>query len=430
MLRRPDTKVKDGNTVPEGNRNSRLSSLAGGMRRQDATMDSILAALHAENANRCNPPLPDDELRKIAESVAHYEPSPDKPIDFAPMTLSELMERDLSIEYLIEHILAARQPILFAGPVKSLKTSLLLDLLLSLATGTPFLNRLEVVRKFTVGVFTGESGLPTIRDTLYRIARRRRNVDLATIDNLIVSDRIPRLSKENHLDAIRQIICERKLELLAVDPAYLALDGSEASNVMSFGQQLHCVSELCQKHGVALLLCHHTKKGSGSDCLPLQLTDIAWAGFAEHCRQWILVNHRQRYEPGSGLHHLWLTIGGSAGQGGRWAVDVNEGHLTDPGGRRWKVTVATPDEAMLAAANKRTEQDTEKIIQAMTALQKSRPEGNSKTSIRDKSKLKGQRFTDALDLLLENGKIVECLIQVSNQKTPRAGYKLAENDED
>ena len=139
--------MKDGNTVPEGNRNSTLSSLAGGMRRQGATMKSILTALYTENKDCCNPPLPEDELRKIADSVAHYEPSPDKPIDFAPMTVADLMETEISVEYLIQWFLAARQPILLAGPVKSLKTSVLFDLALSLATRTPFLNHFDVERR-------------------------------------------------------------------------------------------------------------------------------------------------------------------------------------------------------------------------------------------------------------------------------------------
>ncbi|MFN9040615.1 MAG: AAA family ATPase, partial [Planctomyces sp.] len=51
---------------------------------------------------------------------------------------------DLNQEYWIEGILAAGQPQLWAGPSKSLKTSLLVDQCLSLAAGVPFLGQYTV----------------------------------------------------------------------------------------------------------------------------------------------------------------------------------------------------------------------------------------------------------------------------------------------
>ena len=70
------------------------------------------------------------------------------------MTLAELVERDVNVEYLVEDLIVAQQPILLAGPVKSLKTSLMLDLSLALATGVPFLGTFRVLRKIAVAVLT------------------------------------------------------------------------------------------------------------------------------------------------------------------------------------------------------------------------------------------------------------------------------------
>ena len=61
--------------IVEGGRNATLTSLAGSMRRRGASEESILAALETENAARCVPPLPDDEVRQIAASVAQYAPT-------------------------------------------------------------------------------------------------------------------------------------------------------------------------------------------------------------------------------------------------------------------------------------------------------------------------------------------------------------------
>ena len=51
-----------------------LASLAGTMRHRGMGQEAILAALGEEN-KRCQPPLPDDEVRQIAASVSRYAPT-------------------------------------------------------------------------------------------------------------------------------------------------------------------------------------------------------------------------------------------------------------------------------------------------------------------------------------------------------------------
>ena len=68
----------DGGPILEGERDKRLASLSGAMRRQGATGAEILTALEAING-RCVPPLPQAQLEKIANSIARYpagQPSP------------------------------------------------------------------------------------------------------------------------------------------------------------------------------------------------------------------------------------------------------------------------------------------------------------------------------------------------------------------
>lgn len=66
----------DGNCarIPQGERNATLASLAGTMRKRGMTAGAIEAALLAENAARCDPPLPEAEVRAIARSIARYSP--------------------------------------------------------------------------------------------------------------------------------------------------------------------------------------------------------------------------------------------------------------------------------------------------------------------------------------------------------------------
>lgn len=76
---RPAPATPVGDTIPEGSRNATLASLAGTMRRRGLSPDAIAAALLTENATRCRPPLDDDEVRRIAESVGRYPPATASP---------------------------------------------------------------------------------------------------------------------------------------------------------------------------------------------------------------------------------------------------------------------------------------------------------------------------------------------------------------
>ncbi|PYR33175.1 MAG: hypothetical protein DMF90_21760, partial [Acidobacteria bacterium] len=63
----------DGQKILKGNRNARLTSLAGTMRRRGMGEAAIAAALLETNAAQCDPPLDEAEIRRIAASVARYE---------------------------------------------------------------------------------------------------------------------------------------------------------------------------------------------------------------------------------------------------------------------------------------------------------------------------------------------------------------------
>lgn len=67
-----------GDSIPDGQRDDTLTSLAGSMRRRGMGVEEIYAALLVTNENRCDPPLPTDDVRKIAESVSRYAPAPDR----------------------------------------------------------------------------------------------------------------------------------------------------------------------------------------------------------------------------------------------------------------------------------------------------------------------------------------------------------------
>jgi len=66
-----------GEQIPTGKRNQELTSIAGSMRRRGMGEAEIFAALSVTNERRCDPPLEEDEVRKIAASISRYEPAGD-----------------------------------------------------------------------------------------------------------------------------------------------------------------------------------------------------------------------------------------------------------------------------------------------------------------------------------------------------------------
>lgn len=60
--------------IKEGERNVWLASAAGTMRRRGFSGDAIYAAIAIENRRRCDPPMDDREVRRIANSIERYSP--------------------------------------------------------------------------------------------------------------------------------------------------------------------------------------------------------------------------------------------------------------------------------------------------------------------------------------------------------------------
>jgi putative DNA primase/helicase len=72
--RRASREDLGGEAIPNGSRNTTLTSIGGGLRRQGLDEAAIRAALLGVNTAKCKPPLPEAEVAKIAASMAQYEP--------------------------------------------------------------------------------------------------------------------------------------------------------------------------------------------------------------------------------------------------------------------------------------------------------------------------------------------------------------------
>lgn len=430
------------NEIPSGQRNATLAKLAGTMRRVGMSQGEIQAALLRANGDRCRPPLDPREVYRIAESVGRYEPdqisvalvenhweqmlgSPTPGgLQFTAITSRELATTTYNLEYLVEGVLVRGQPTVIAGPKKTLKTNISIDLALALGQGGLFLGRFNVPAAVKVGVMSGESGAATIQETARRIAWAK-NWALEYFEGVVWSFDVPQLNIPTHIAALRRFILDHELEVLILDPTYLMMLGlgQDAGNLFVVGSYLKSIGDLAQETGCTPILCHHLKKSINEPFEPAELENIAWAGFQEFVRQWILLNRRVRYDPDQGGHHeLWMSVGGSAGHSGLWGLNIDEGTRQEDGGRHWEVEVISAAGAYAQraeVADERTEE--RKQHQQQTRDEKQReailnalrlyPDGETPRVIREMAALSGAVATRHLSMLIAEGLVEECLVK-------------------
>ncbi len=253
-------------------------------------------------------------------------------------SMADLCQESTEPNWLVERVLAADQPMVIGGPHKTLKTSMVLDLAVSLATGTKFLNTFGVPRACKVAVFSGESGGQTISETLQRICRSKGEEPKEC--DVLCGLTLPRLGSVADRKELRHLLRDNGIELLVVDPLYLCMGGDRpvsVSNLYEVGPVLARFTDTCRRAGATPVLVHHTTKPASAKRTAMTLNDLAFAGIAEFARQWLLVGRAAEYRPGSGVHDLALSVGGSAGHSSGWSVRVDEGR--DAGTRRWAVRV-------------------------------------------------------------------------------------------
>jgi hypothetical protein len=269
-------------TIIEGARNGTLTQYAGAMRRRGIEPDAIFAALRVMNEKRCRPPLPEGELRKIAQSVGRYTPG--APLERTP---SHLVTKHLS-EYTPESVVwlwSNRVPVgkvsVLAGDAGEGKSFATLGLAGCLTTGRPLPGGSDH-ELHSVLIWNGEDAP---EDTLHQRARLAG----ADLERIIILEevtegevRVP-FGLKHVPDLDRELELHPEITLVVIDPitALLSVDVvREAHSDSHIRAALQPLAELARKHRVAVLLVMHLKKGDELNALHRLCGSVAFGALA------------------------------------------------------------------------------------------------------------------------------------------------------
>ena len=266
---RRSPKLKAEPFIPEGQRNSTLTSLAGTMRRRGGSAETIRAALLAENLERCKPPLDESEVLTIAASVSQYPSDRDEasqaedesriPISLPFRTAAEIeRETPPEVDWVARPWVAAGALTELDGKIKlSGKTTFALHMARAVVGGIPFMG--QPTRKTAVVFLTEQN------PTSYRQAMKRAGL-LGREDFVVLYFKdIGGFQWSSVAHAAVQECKRRNAKLLVVDTLtqFAGIEGDSENNT---GDALAATRPLQQAaaEGIGILDSRHERKSGGA----------------------------------------------------------------------------------------------------------------------------------------------------------------------
>ena len=336
-----------------------------------------------------------------------------EPPPFAKLIqFDDFLQTEFPDDEIIPGVIVGGQPGVIGARLKCMKTHMACELAVSLASQTKFCGHFDVARQCRVAIWSGESGRRKVQRIL--TAQRETHGIISPIP-LFLNFALPKLSLQEHLEVLHDVITKNEIDVCIFDPLYMALltanNAGLAGNVYAMGVVLEPLTQLGQATNCTIEACHHFKKTVAVDQdEPCSLEELSQAGVAEWAGQWILFARRSSYQS-DGKHELYMRVGGRAGHASFWALDIDEGHPADgPAGQKWELAIRPVSDARAEAKKaaekrkieQRERQDSEDRRKMLEALRQC-PDGDTKNALRGPAGLNGERAADALRSLVGSG---------------------------
>lgn len=273
--------IKEGEPITEG-RNNYLTSVAGKLRGVIGLGgDSLEIALLAENERRCYPPLPEDEVKRIAANASKWEPPKTTPevlirkthsggvaessqrsqhgpfprdceaIDWRSRYMTEDQYSNVKPpKFLIDRFLVKGSIAMLGGPVAQRKSIIALNIAHSLCTGEPLFGHFHVTERPSRTLYLcPEMGAASF-------VKRIKQIGLGehVAKTLFVQTMNERATVLDQLDE------ELPGAVVIVDTITRFLDGDESKSddMRKFAAKVFRLVNA----GSTVVLLHHSKKGS------------------------------------------------------------------------------------------------------------------------------------------------------------------------
>jgi hypothetical protein len=244
--RRSEKPPADDDRFAKGNRNNRLASIAGALRRQGGTEDLILTALHAINGSHCKPPLKDTEVERIGQSIGSYPPEHEGLFN----VMSNVTPRDVA--FLWDPYLVRDTVNLLEGDPNVGKTFLLCAIAAAVSSGTPLPGQTNVEPQGVLFMSAEDDPETTLIKRLMRMGADLSRVSFMTKFLRLEDDVFEQI--ERHVD-------ERKVGVVILDPllAYMrdGIDMNKANETRPFMARL---AEFAKVRGVTVIALRHLNK--------------------------------------------------------------------------------------------------------------------------------------------------------------------------
>lgn len=160
--------------------------------------------------------------------------------------------------WLIESMWAYAAVGIIGGPPKCCKSWLGLDMALSVASGSPCLDRFAVQRPGPALIFLAEDALPAVRARIEALCTHRK-IPISSLDLYVITASSLRLDLTRDQQRLKATLAAYKPRLLLLDPLVRLhrLDENSATDISSL---LGFFREMQRTYNTAIVLVHHLSK--------------------------------------------------------------------------------------------------------------------------------------------------------------------------
>lgn len=326
--------------IPKGRRNNTLTSLAGAMRRWGANAQVILAALSVEN-QRCEEPLADDELKRIAIGISsRYDPASGKrTLSFVPMSEVEAEK----VKWLWYPYIPARKLTLIEGDPGLGKSWLILAIATALSLGRSLPGVLDEETEPQVSLLlSAEDGLAdTIRPRLDALGAAHQYIYAA--EQAIV------LTENGGFEELERNIQALGPTVIFFDPLFAYLGGRVNINSANELREITTrLSAIATDFECAIVGIRHLTKGERSKAIYRGIGSI---DLTAACRSVLLVGEDPEDRDQKAIIHIKSNL---AQKGTSFGYELREGQF------RWTGESTLTAEDVLSDDHRRTPSTREK----------------------------------------------------------------------